>query len=58
MTEQELNILKKFYAKRKPLMELLTKFFDMAEEALYSGEGMEEALEYIGIKSDEMLAKL
>lgn len=58
MTEQELNILKKFHAKKKPIMELLTKFFDMAEEALYSGEGLEEALEYIGIKSDEMLMKL
>lgn len=58
MTEEELNILKKFHAKKKPIMELLTKFFDMAEEALYSGEGLEEALEYIGIKSDEMLMKL
>ncbi|MEB6232513.1 hypothetical protein [Mammaliicoccus sciuri] len=58
MTEEELNILKKFHAKKKPIMELLTKFFDMAEEALYSGEGLEEALEYIGIKSDEMLMEL
>lgn len=58
MTEQELNILKKFYSKRKELMELLTTFVDRAEEALFNGENLEETLEYIGLKSDEMLMKL
>ncbi|WP_204256683.1 hypothetical protein [Mammaliicoccus sciuri] len=58
MTEQELNILKRFYAKRKELMELLTAFVDRAEEALLNGENIEETLEYIGLKSDEMLMKL
>lgn len=58
MTEEELNILKKFHAKKKPLMELLTSFVDRAEEALFNGENIEETLEYIGLKSDEMLMKL
>lgn len=58
MTEQELNILKKFYSKRKELMELLTSFVDRAEEALLNSENLEETLEYIGLKSDEMLMKL
>ncbi|QSN68510.1 hypothetical protein JTZ62_04960 [Mammaliicoccus sciuri] len=50
--------MKKFYAKRKELMELLTSFVDRAEEALFNGENIEETLEYIGLKSDEMLMKL
>ncbi|MBF0793321.1 hypothetical protein [Mammaliicoccus lentus] len=58
MTEQELNILKKFYDKKKPLMELLTSFVDRTEEALYNAENLEETLEYIGLKSDEMLMQL
>ncbi|GAB1611570.1 hypothetical protein HB162lentus_02140 [Mammaliicoccus lentus] len=58
MTEQELDILKKFYDKKKALMELLTAFVDRTEEALYNGENLEETLEYIGLKSDEMLLKL
>lgn len=58
MTEQELNILKKFYSKRKELLELLTSFVDRAEEALLNSENLEETLEYIGLKSDEMLMKL
>lgn len=58
MTEQELNVLKKFYDKKKVLMELLTSFVDRSEEALLNGEGLEETLEYIGLKSDEMLMQL
>lgn len=58
MTEQELNILKKFYDKKKVLMELLTSFVDRTEEALYNAENLEETLEYIGLKSDEMLMQL
>ena len=58
MTEQELNILKKFYDKKKVLMELLTSFLDRTEEALYNAENLEETLEYIGLKSDEMLMQL
>lgn len=58
MTEEEVNILKKFYDKKKPLMELLTSFVDRTEEALYNAENLEETLEYIGLKSDEMLMQL
>lgn len=58
MTEQELNVLKKFYDKKKVLMELLTSFVDRTEEALYNAENLEETLEYIGLKSDEMLMQL
>lgn len=58
MTEQELNILKKFYDKKKVLMELLTSFVDRTEEALFNSENLEETLEYIGLKSDEMLMQL
>lgn len=58
MTEQELNILKKFYDKKKVLMELLTSFVDRTEEALYNAENLEETLEYVGLKSDEMLMQL
>lgn len=58
MTEQELNVLKKFYGKKKVLMELLTSFVDRTEEALYNAENLEETLEYIGLKSDEMLMQL
>lgn len=58
MTEQELNILKKFYKKRTPIIEILTTFVDKAEEALLEGEGIEDTLEFIGLKSDEMLMQL
>lgn len=58
MTEEEVNILKKFYDKKKVLMELLTSFVDRTEEALYNAENLEETLEYIGLKSDEMLMQL
>lgn len=58
MTEEEVNILKKFYDKKKVLMELLTSFVNRTEEALYNAENLEETLEYIGLKSDEMLMQL
>ncbi|WP_239740364.1 hypothetical protein [Mammaliicoccus sp. P-M59] len=58
MTEQELIVLKRFYKKRAPIIEILTTFVDKAEEALLEGEGIEDALEFIGLKSDELLMQL
>ena len=58
MTEQELNILKKFYSKKAKIVETLTMFVDRTEEALFEGEGIEDALEFIGLKSDELLMQL
>ena len=46
------------YEKYLKHREQIATFYDKAEEALQSGEGMEEALEFIGIKSDEMLQKI
>lgn len=50
--------VKIMYKMRDEIAKELTKFFDLAEETLLSGEGYESALEYIGIKSDELLQKL
>ena len=46
------------YLKHREQIATMLTFYDKAEEALQSGEGMEEALEFIGIKSDEMLQKI
>lgn len=54
-TERRISSMYKLH---KEVSETLTKFFDLAEETLINGEGMESALEYIGIKSDELLQKL
>lgn len=40
------------------IVEMLTTFFDKCEEALQTGEGLEETLEFIGLKSDELLQKI
>lgn len=48
----------KYLKHHEQIATMLTTFYDKAEEALQSGEGMEEALEFIGIKSDEMLQKI
>lgn len=47
-----------FMKLQREISETLTMFFDKAEEALQSGEGTDEALEFIGMKSDELLQKL
>ncbi|AJC95818.1 hypothetical protein SHYC_05310 [Staphylococcus hyicus] len=50
--------MKNFYILHRDIATQLTIFIDKCEEALLSGEGMDEVLEYIGIKSDELLQKL
>ncbi|MDG4943903.1 MULTISPECIES: hypothetical protein [Staphylococcus] len=50
--------MKNFYILHREIATQLTTFVDKCEEALLSGEGMDEVLEYIGIKSDELLQRL
>ncbi|MDK3769047.1 hypothetical protein O0B29_02215 [Staphylococcus pseudintermedius] len=49
---------KNLYLLHREIAVTLTEFFDKCEEALFSGENLENTLEHIGLKCDELLQKM
>lgn len=58
MTDYQQQKINNLYRLHKEIAIHLTTFVDLCEEALFSGEGIEDTLEHIGIKSEELLKKL
>ncbi|MDT0700344.1 hypothetical protein [Staphylococcus chromogenes] len=58
MTDYQQQKINNLYSLHKEIATHLTTIVDLSEEALFSGEGIEDTLEHIGIKSEELLKKL